>query len=397
MNKNQPDANRMRVIGLMSGTSLDGIDCADVEITRDSDGRDALKLLGFHFKPYPPEVRTDLLELAQGEAGGTRRIALISSLLGMLYADAVEGYLLTLPEDRRYPDLIAFHGQTLYHSLDTEVYLGYPVKSTLQLGEASYLAERFNCPVVSDFRVRDQAAGGLGAPLVPFVEYSLHASSNEDLVFLNIGGISNITFLPATARGEASDEVLGFDTGPGNMLMDQMVERHTAGLETYDKDGGYAAKGSAHMSILDTWMQDPYYHLQPPKNAGRENFGPETLDRLLSDTSEAKLSFEDIMATLTRLTARANAQAIRDYCPRRPARIIVSGGGSRNPQLLADLAEEADGIEVVTGDDVLGYTNDAKEAAAFAYLGYKTWRGETNTLPYSTGASHPVIMGKISF
>lgn len=386
---------KMRVIGLMSGTSLDGIDCADVEIVR-SGGQDSLRFLGFHYKPYPEEVRSELLLLAQGEAGGTRRIALANSLLGRLYADAVAEYLETLPLDRRSPDLIASHGQTLYHSLEPEAYLGYPVKTTLQLGEASCLAERFGCPVVSDFRVRDQAAGGLGAPLVPFVEQALNTHPDLDVVYLNIGGISNITFLPAASRGTGAEEILGFDTGPGNMLLDQAVEHHTDGTETYDEDGAYAAKGKVHEELLSRWMQEPFYHLPPPKNAGRENFGSAALTRMRSEAETEGLAFEDLAATLTRLTARVNAEAIRNWCPRIPSRIIVSGGGSRNLQLLRDLAEEAGSIEVVTGDEVLGYPNDAKEAVAFAYLGYKAWRGEPNNVPRATGASHAVVMGKIS-
>lgn len=381
----------LSVIGLMSGTSMDGIDLAHVKISRDASGRDHLVFLDFHYKPYPPVLREELLRLAEGNSGGTRSISLVNSLLGQLYAELVAEYIEKQTAGNQQIDLIASHGQTLYHSLEPESYLGYRISSSLQLGEASYLAERFSCPVVSDFRVRDQAAGGLGAPLVPFVEQAFSRDEKANLVYLNIGGISNITYIAHDAA-----QVVAFDTGPGNMLLDQAIERLTNGLETYDPDGSYAAQGSYHAELLAEWMNEPYYKRQPPKNSGRENFGRETVDRMLEQSRALGLSIHDTLATLTRLTARVNAAAIQDFCPGQADKIVVSGGGSRNLQLLRDLREEAPAAEVVTGDEILGYPNDAKEAVAFAYLGYKTYLGETNSVPTATGAEHGVIMGKIS-
>ncbi len=378
------------IIGLMSGTSLDGIDAALTKISRDASGRDHVHVLAFHGKAFPPAVREELLLLAGGEIGGSRRIGLMSSLLGQLYAEAVSELL----EEAHFPveklDLIASHGQTIYHSLTEETYLGYPVQTSLQIGEPSYLAERFSCEVISDFRVRDIAAGGLGAPLVPFVEWALYHDPARDQVFLNVGGISNITWLPASGEG-----LLGFDTGPGNMLIDQAVYYYTNGQASYDKDGQMALAGSPNEIILAEWLQEPYYQLPPPKNSGRENFGEETFHKMRKRAEEQGLSQEDTIATLTQLTARVNAFAIRDFCPGKPTRLVVSGGGSRNKALMAALAQEMPGTEVVTGD-ILGYNNDAKEAVAFAYLGYKRARNEGNTLAEVTGARHAVVMGKTS-
>lgn len=386
------------VVGLMSGTSLDGMDAALTEITRDENGLDHVELLAFSCTPYPEQVREELLLLAGGEYGGSRRLGLMSSLLGQLYTEAVTNLLRTNNFPPHKLDLIASHGQTLYHSLTEETYLGYKAQTSLQLGEPSYLAEAFGCEIISDFRVRDIAAGGLGAPLVPFVEYSLYRDPAKDQVFLNIGGISNITWLPASNASSATSSasgILGFDTGPGNMLIDQAASYFTNGQLTYDRDGRMALAGQTNATLLAELLEDPYYKLPPPKNSGRENFGAATFHKILTRATELGLAPNDLVATLTTLTARVNAHAIETYCPAKPARLIVSGGGSRNPALMAALAKAAPSTEVVTGD-TLGYNNDAKEAVAFAYLGYKCALGEANTLPDVTGARHSVTMGKRS-
>lgn len=383
--------NPIYAVGLMSGTSMDGIDAALCKITpATKEQGDKVELLAFYTEDFPDQVRAELLALSQGDVGGTRRIALMSSLLGKLYTKAVENLLGQhnfIPEQLSF---IASHGQTLYHSLEKEQYLGFEVQQSLQLGEPSYLAERFACPVVSDFRVRDIAAGGLGAPLVPFVDAALYHDPKQDQVLLNIGGISNITWLPKEGQ-----EIIAFDTGPGNMLIDQVIERGTDGALTYDKDGAIAAAGKVHAPLLRWLLSNPYYQLAPPKNAGRENFGKATVDHIVEEGKMRQLSFEDLVATLTQLTAQVNFDAVQNFCPKLPDRLIVSGGGSQNLSLMAALRSLFKTSDVVTGD-VLGFDNAAKEAVAFAYLGYKTMTHETNSLPQVTGAKHPVIMGKIS-
>lgn len=404
------DRGPVRAVGIMSGTSLDGIDVVLTEIRRlppdpqdvtteaaASAGVDTLRHIDDHFMPFPAAVRDELLTLAGGREGGTRRLTLMDRLLGELYAEAVEALMARQTPDARTPDLIAMHGQTLYHSLSTERYLGYDLSGTLQLGDPSPLAERFGCPVVSNFRVRDVAAGGLGAPLVPFVDYALYSHPDEDRVYLNIGGISNLTFVPA-GRGpspERAAAVVAFDTGPGNMLIDQAVTDLTDGTATFDRDGAMAAKGTPSRTLLDSWMADPYYAKAPPKNSGRENYGDATYRRMKAEATAAGLSDADLVATLTAFTARVNAEAIRHFCPRLPDRLVVSGGGSRNPFLMASLRRELPTLAVDDGD-ILGYANDAKEALCFAYLGYKRLLGEVNTLPQTTGARHPVIMGIVT-
>ncbi len=374
-------------VGLMSGTSMDGIDAALVRIDRDDKGKSAIEYIDFYYEEYPSKVRARLLEVADGAPTDSRELVLLSDLLGRLYTDAVSKLMTNNPDIKL--DFIGTHGQTIYHSLEAEEYLGFDVQSSLQIGEPSYLAEAFSCPVVSDFRVRDIAAGGLGAPLVPFVEYDLYASE-EDIVFLNIGGISNISFI-----SQDPNEIIGFDTGPGNMLIDQAIVDITNGEKTYDDSGNFSSRGKTSEELLEFALSNPYYSQEPPKNSGRENFGHERYLELKERAAELNLSDEDFVRTITDLTARINADAIRNYCPRIPAKLIVSGGGSHNKTIIAGLKEELPEVEVELGE-VLQYPNDAKEAIAFAYLAYKTIMEESNNITAVTGAKHPVVMGKIS-
>lgn len=384
-------SNSYNAIGIMTGTSLDGIDVAFVKISREngnnSKGKDKLEFIDFYFQEYPEEVREYLLYLAQGGSATSRDFILTSQVLGKLYVEAVEG-LLSKHEGVGI-DLIGIHGQTIYHSLEKEEYLGMEISASYQIAEPSYLSERFKCPVISDFRIRDIAAGGLGAPLVPFVEYALSADEYNNAVFLNIGGISNITYI-----SEDVNEIMGFDTGPGNMLIDQaMMDLYD---KTYDKDGEIARSGKVSEELLDKALKNPYYEIEPPKNSGRENFGPETYQYLKAEALKLDLVPEDFVMTLTALTAKVNADAIQKFCPRLPKQLIVSGGGSENGRLMQSLAELLPGVEVLKGE-VLGYPNAAKEAIAFAYLGYKTLLREENTIAQVTGAEHPVVMGKITY
>lgn len=382
--------NTKLVIGIMSGTSMDGIDVVLCRILPHATKRDEVQFIDFLMKPYPPQVRERLLLLAEGQYGGTREIALMHALLGELYADTVEALLTQAGYSASDIDLIASHGQTLYHSLEKEHYLGYPIQSSLQLGEASFLASRFQCLVVSDFRVRDIAEGGLGAPLVPFVDYALYGSDSENLVYLNIGGISNITYIPRDGKN-----IIGFDTGPGNMLIDQAVVRYSKGEAEYDHDGLLASQGKVCSELLEKWLAEDYYQQAPPKNSGRENFGHLKLLAYEEDREQLGISYLDFIASLTALTAHCNTRAIKQFCPETPQRIIVSGGGSRNKTLMGALAT-LNPESVVESGDVLGYPNDAKEALAFAYLGYRTSINKHNNIPQATGARKEVIMGKIS-
>ena len=350
----------MRVAGVMSGTSLDGIDVAIVEIR----GR-RVTSIGFQSMPYSGKVRRAILGVSNTTTT-TREISRLNFLLGELYARAVERAC------RRFGpvELIGCHGQTIYHEGGAH---------TLQIGEAAVIAERTGVPVVSDFRPRDIAAGGQGAPLVPFVDCLLFGSSRRTRVALNIGGIANITVIPAG---------IAFDTGPGNMVMDALVRDYTGGRQSFDRDGRIAAQGCVNRQLLDRLLGDPYYRRKPPKSAGREQYGAEFAARL----KQTGLPLPDLIATATVLTAATIAGGVAPY---RAEEVIVSGGGAHNPRIMAHLAGFLPAVRLATSADY-GINVDAKEAIAFAVLAYQTWRGRPSNLPPATGARHAVILGKLT-
>jgi anhydro-N-acetylmuramic acid kinase len=364
----------MRVAGIMSGTSLDGIDVAVIEIR----GR-RWKLAASSFTPYPQAVREAILSVSNAVTH-TASIARLHFLLGELYAEAVS----------MHPgiELVGCHGQTIFHESTPAPIAGRRVRSTLQIGEASLIAERLGVPVVSDFRPRDIAAGGAGAPLVPYVDYFLYRHPKRRRAALNIGGIANITYIPAKARPE---DVIAFDTGPGNMVVDALAERATRGRLKYDKDGRLALRGRLNPALLDRLLRDPFIRSKPPKSAGREQYGREFVERLLK-TGEP---IEDLIATAAALTAAAVADSI-DRFTGPVDDLIVSGGGAHNPAMMAYLAAFLPDAKVATSAD-FGVDIDAKEAIAFAILAYETWRRRPSNLPSATGARHPVILGKITF
>lgn len=374
------------VVGLMSGTSADGVDAALTRITG-SGLATKVEQLGFVFQPFDQATRQAILAMCTGETGGSREVCLLSTHLGKLYAQAVEALL--EQTDTAQVDLIGCHGQTVYHIPEPTAYLGSSIRGTLQIGDPSYLSEQFRCPVVSDFRIRDMAAGGLGAPLVPYTEFLLYRSEQEDVALQNIGGIGNITLLPA---GCTLDQVLAFDTGPGNMVMDALVSRMTQGKQTYDDGGTLAAGGRVQPKLLAKMMEDPYLDRRPPKTTGREYYGEAYVQALL-DSTDAPLV--DVLATATAFTAESIAHSLRRFAPRMPARLVVGGGGSRNPTLLRFLQAALPQVRVQTQED-LGLDSDAKEAVAFAILANEALFGICNNAPAATGASHGVVMGRIN-
>ncbi len=381
------------VLGLMSGTSADGIDAVAVRIA--GCGADtAVEQLAFVTLPFSDEVRARLLALAGGCAANSREFCLVNFLLGELFADACEAVCRAAGLRPDQVDFVGSHGQTFWHEPAGAEYLGRTVRATLQLGEASLIAERLGCPVVSDFRVRDMAAGGLGAPLVPYTEYLLYRQQDRTVALQNIGGIGNITLLPAGGR---LCDTLAFDTGPGNMVMDALAARMTGGKQRYDEGGRLAAGGRVSEALLAYLLQtDGYLNLAPPKTTGREYYGEGFVSALWAKGAELGLSGADILATATRYTAETIRLAIGRFCPVRPDLLIVGGGGSRNPVLMAHLAAALPGCQVMTNEG-LGLNSDAKEAVAFAVLANEAMAGRCNNAPSATGAAHPVVMGKISF
>ncbi len=381
---------RVLAIGLMSGTSADGMDAALVEIegcglaTR-------VRQRAFVSLPYSQEVRAAILRLAGGESGGSHELSLFHFLLGKLSLDACLAVCEAAGVSPGDVDFVGSHGQTLYHIPVAERYLGHDVRATLQLGEPSIVCEGLGCPVVSDFRVRDMAAGGLGAPLVPYTEYLLYRSDSETVGLQNIGGIGNLTVLP---QGGALEDTYAFDTGPGNMVMDQLTERMTRGAMRFDEDGRLAAAGTVNAGLLAYLLDDPYLAQKPPKTTGRELYGSGYVDSLMQRGRALGLSDVDVLATATRFTAECVRVAVERFCPVPPDRLIVGGGGSRNPTLLRFL-REALSMPIQKNED-FGYSSDAKEAVAFAILANECLHGVCNNVPAATGARHPVVMGKIS-
>jgi anhydro-N-acetylmuramic acid kinase len=361
----------MIIAGIMSGTSLDGIDVAVVDIR----GR-SFSVKASWTMPYPAKVREAILR-----ASSPAEIARLHFLLGELYAKAVE-------RSKPRPQLIACHGQTIHHEGEPVPFLGHRIASTLQIGEASLIAERTGVPVVSDFRPRDIAAGGHGAPLVPYVDYLLFRHRRRGRVALNIGGIANITAIPP---GATPDQVIAFDTGPGNMVIDALVTEYTHGKRTYDRDGRLTARGRVNKALLDRLLAEPYYRRRPPKTAGREQYGRQFIQRLL----RTRLPLLDLIATATVLTAATVALGIRQFVHAPVHELIVSGGGAKNPEIIKHLAAFLPEVVIATSSD-FGIDIDAKEAIAFAILGYETWRGRPSNLPSATGARHAVVLGKIT-
>lgn len=374
------------VVGLMSGTSADGVDAVLTKIT--GAGLDTkVEQLGFYFQPFESTARQRILEVAGGSFGGAREVCLLGVYLGKCYADAVRELLRQTGTEK--VDLIGTHGQTVWHAPEQTPYLGGTVRGTLQIGDPSYLAEEFGCPVVSDFRVRDMAAGGLGAPLVPYTEFILYRREDADVALQNIGGIGNVTLLPAGCR---LDEVTAFDTGPGNMVMDALVTRMTAGKLSYDDGGRLAASGRVIPELLGWMLTDPYLEKKPPKTTGREYYGEGYVRALLA---RGDYPVVDVLATATAFTAESIALSLRRFAKRMPEILVVGGGGSRNPTLLRRLQEALPECRVQTQED-LGFSSDAKEAAAFAILANEAVFGLCNNAPSATGADHGVVMGRVN-
>lgn len=387
-------APRRRVIGLMSGTSVDGVDAALVDISGQGPSI-RVQLKAFCTVPFEPQVRERILRLAAGDVGGSREMCLLNALLGELFARACGEVCRKAGVSERSVDLVGSHGQTLYHQPDACAYLGHRVSATLQLGEASYLCERLGCPAVSDFRVRDMAAGGLGAPLVPYTEFLLYRSETRNVALQNIGGIGNVTLLPA---GCALSDVLAFDTGPGNMVMDALAARISGGRLQYDADGALAAAAPVSEALL-AWMErgeHAYLSAPPPKTTGRERYGAAYVEGLLAQAAKLGVSESGALATATRFTALCIGEGVRRFSPfGAPDMLVVGGGGSRNPTLMAALRAQLPGVQVLVNED-LGFDSDAKEAVAFAVLANEAVCGLCNNAPSATGAAHPVVMGKIS-
>lgn len=384
-----------RVVGMMSGTSVDGVDAALVEIGG-KETAPGVKLLAFRNTPFPKEVREGIFTLFKPETATVDKVGAMNFLLGRIYAQAALEVIRAAGLTPGEVDLIGSHGQTIWHAPVEEGYWGRPVRYTVQIGEGAVIAQETGITTVSDFRVADMAAGGQGAPLVPFSEYLLYRREEECILLQNIGGIGNMTVMPAAARPE---EVYAFDTGPGNMIIDAVISHLTGGKESYDAGGAMAARGKVNGELLARLQKEPYYALPLPKTTGRELFGTQYTAGILAWAKEHGVSGEDLLATVTDLTAWSIEDAYRRYVlpKHRAVELVVGGGGGYNKTLLAFLSARFAplGILVRTQED-LGWNSDAKEAVAFALMADCCVRERPNTLPSVTGAKRPVVMGKIS-
>ena len=384
---------KKRVIGLMSGTSADGIDAAVVEI--EGHGVETrVALLAFETFPFPPGVREAILALCHPETGRVDDLCEMNFYLGHLFAEAVKHLLQKNDMDARDIALIGSHGQTVHHLPEGSGKAVLSCPSTLQIGEPAVIAHETGIPTIADFRVADVAAGGQGAPLVSYTDYLLFRDSHETIGLLNIGGIANLTVLPANA---SLDSVSAADTGPGNMAIDAVVSEITGGGERYDAAGQRAALGTAYQPLIDEWLKHPFFQLAPPKTTGRELFGSAFVATALAECRTHGLDDNACIATLTELTVQSIARFIHRFVNENSGkpldRLYVSGGGAHNLTLMKRLSEVLPDTSVAPIDST-GMRGDAKEAIAFAILANEALHGNSGNIPTATGASVRKILGK---
>jgi anhydro-N-acetylmuramic acid kinase len=391
------NAKSMTVAGIMSGTSADGVDVAVVRIAPGKQ-RPRLTLVAHEGFAFPAALRRAVLAAMNASATSTAELARLNWRLGLAYAEAVEA---TLKRHEVKLDLIGCHGQTLYHQPRPVSYAGRRFACTWQAGEATVLAARLGIPVVSNFRPADMLFGGQGAPLVPLLDYVMFAHQKRGRVLQNIGGIANMTAIPA---GAASDRVIAFDSGPGNMIIDALSQQLFD--KPFDRNGAFAAEGSVLAPVLAVALRNPYFRLAPPRTAGREQFGREYAAKFLAACRRRSAKPEDALATATALTAETIAQSYKQFVmakmkigrTKSAVDYIVSGGGARNLTLMAMLAQRLErlGCELAASED-FGLPVEAKEAAAFALLAWQTWHHLPGNVPAATGATRPAILGQVTY
>jgi anhydro-N-acetylmuramic acid kinase len=378
---------RIRVAGLMSGTSADGVNAAIIDITKDK-----INILAYDNFPYPEAVRRAIFKLVESKDAGAADVSHLNFVIGEVFAEAVLKLCRKSGIGLKTIDLIGSHGQTIYHNPRGRRLWKRTVPCTLQIGEPAVIAQRTGITTVSDFRPRDIAAGGQGAPLVPFADYILFRDKKKNRAVQNIGGIANVTYLPANCR---RGEIIAFDTGPGNMIIDGIVSLATRGREKFDSGGKTARRGTVDKELLGNMLQHPFFRIRPPKSTGREMFGRTYRDILYEKVRRRGLSTEDITATVTAFTAASISLSYRRFLPAMPDEVILCGGGAKNNTLIKMLRKELDGTKVLTSSK-LGINYDAKEAISFAILAYATVKGIANNVPSATGANEALILGKIT-
>jgi len=388
------------VAGVMSGTSADGVDVALCRIgpSKAKGGAPNIRLIGAAGFRYPRALRNVVLAAMDAKAISVAEISRLHWRLGEVYADAVES---AAEQFGVKVGLVGCHGQTIYHQGAASKYLGSPVRCTWQIGEPSVIAEKLGVPVVSDFRPADLAAGGQGAPLVPMLDYTMFRSERMSRVLQNLGGIANMTAIPA---GASVKDVLAFDSGPSNVIIDACTTRLFG--KAFDRDGAVAKRGVAIQAVIERFLKEPYFSALPPKSCGREEFGERFVERFVAMCRKAGAKDADIVASATSLTAESILDAYRRFvwphlgqkAPMgRGVEYVVAGGGARNGTLMALLRAglEPLGVRIRTTDE-LGVPAQAKEGVAFALLAWLTWNGLPGNVPSATGATRPVVLGKVT-
>ncbi len=371
----------MLVIGLMSGTSVDGIDAALVEIQGTTTDLQVQLIAGDTY-PYPPALRQQILDVCAGAKLSMAELAELDDAIAHCFATAVQNI-----QAAQAAKLIGSHGQTVFHRPAIPQQLGY----SHQIGRGAVIARQTRLTVIDNFRAADIAVGGQGAPLVPKVDAYLLSDRDAHLCIQNIGGIGNFTYLPPRSQADWESQVTGWDTGPGNSLIDLAVSELSNGQKTYDQDGSWAAQGQVCQALVDQWLQQDYFQMEPPKSTGRELFGREYLQACRQDASQ--LSVPDFLATITALTAASIADSYRRL-PHLPDKVLLCGGGAHNLFLRKCLQERLPTTQVTT-TIAAGLDSDFKEAIAFAVLAYWRWHQIPGNLPLVTGASSAVLLGDI--
>jgi len=378
----------MKVIGLMSGTSVDGIDAALVEIT----GKELnlqVQLLAGKTYAYPSDLREQILAVCGGKPLPIKELAALDDAIAIQFAIAAQ----QIQQEHPTAELIGSHGQTVYHrplAKGESNKLGY----SLQIGRGEVIADLTGITTINNFRAADIAAGGEGAPLVSKIDACLLSHSSLSRAIQNLGGIGNVTYLPPKQESDWEKQISGWDTGPSNTLLDLAVQRLTNGSQTYDGDGEWSAKGSPNHQLVTKWLKQDFFNQQPPKSTGRELFGIDYLNQCWQDMTQAGLNDADCLATLTELTVASIVHSYHHFLPKIPDQVLLCGGGSRNVYLRQRLQAELISAQILTTDDI-GINGDFKEAIAFAILAY--WRTSSipGNLPQVTGASQPVLLGDI--
>jgi anhydro-N-acetylmuramic acid kinase len=384
----------MLVLGLMSGTSADGIDVALARISG-APPRLQTELLAHSALPFSSAMRKEILRFAEQKPVTAGELSQLNFRLGEVFADVAIAACRKFHVAPRRIALIGSHGQTVFHRGTPMKYLGSPTASTLQIGEASVIAAHTGITTIADFRPADIAVGGQGAPLVPYADYLLYAHQKLGRVALNLGGIANVTVIPAAAKWP---DIFAFDTGPANMVVDALVAHFTTGRQRFDKDARLAAQGRSIPAILDELLHDPYLRIPPPKSTGREHYGRNYTERLIALGRKHHAKPTDIIRAATIFTALSIVDALNRFVlPKHIIhQLIVSGGGANNPLIVAQLAAALSGIEILPSSK-LGVPEEAKEAYAFALLAYETFHQRSSNIPSATGAHRPAILGKISY